>query len=136
MAGFIEYKGFDHIWDYSCPWLWCLVGLYLCLPIIAYKLLPLLSTPKSKPGKRRSIGIFVLDDLGHSPRMCYHASSFSKLNYDVNLCGYLETEPPVHVIDDMNIDICEIKVIKNSTGLPYLVFAGKKIFIQFYQLFQ
>lgn len=137
MAYAIEYKGFDHIWDYSGPWFWILVGIYFSLPIIAYKVLPLLTTPKSnRHGKRRSIALFVLGDLGHSPRMCYHASSFSKLDYDVNLCGYLETEPPLHVIDDMNIDIHEIEVVKNTSGLPYLAFAAKKICIQFKQLFQ
>ncbi|CAI5759208.1 unnamed protein product [Candida verbasci] len=128
----IEYEGFDHVWKYSVPWLYYLVALYVSLPLVAYKIFPYLFHRK-RTGKK-SILIFVLGDIGHSPRMCYHALSFSKLDYIVNLCGYLETRPSNEILDDVNIDIVPIKIVKNSGGLPYLLFAIRKVLIQFQQL--
>ena len=69
----------------------------------------------------------MLGDLGHSPRMCYHASSFSKLDYYVNLCGYVETEPSHQIVDDVNIDIIPIEAIKNTSNLPFIMFAILKV---------
>lgn len=134
MVEFIKYKGFDHVWQYSGPWLWWLVGFYLCLPLTAYVILPYLTTKGTFSGSRRTISIFVLGDLGHSPRMNYHARSFSKLEYFVNLCGYLESQPPVEIIDDINIELYPIAAIKNTSNLPYILFALRKISAQVLQL--
>ncbi|KAI5965816.1 ALG1 [Candida pseudojiufengensis] len=86
--------------------------------------------------KRRTISIFVMGDLCHSPRICYHALSFSSIDYNVNLCGYVESEPPYEIIDDINIDIIPIKVLKNKKNLPFIVFAGFKMFIQIIQIWK
>ncbi|KAI5955063.1 ALG1 [Candida jiufengensis] len=77
-----------------------------------------------------------MGDLGHSPRICYHALSFSAIDYNVNLCGYVETKPPNEIIDDINIDVIPIKVIKNDKNLPYIAFAGFKIFMQIIQVWK
>ncbi|QFZ26218.1 putative chitobiosyldiphosphodolichol beta-mannosyltransferase [Clavispora lusitaniae] len=114
-------------------WLWWLVGFYLTLPITVYIILPFL-TYKGSAGKRKTISILVLGDVGHSPRMCYHARSFSELDYNVNLCGYVETEPPTAVIDDINIEIHPIHAIQNTMELPYLAFAVQKVLMQLVQL--
>lgn len=37
--------------------------------------------------------IVVLGDIGRSPRMQYHASSFAEEGYDVTLVGYSGSEP-------------------------------------------
>ena len=50
----------------------------------------------------------------------------SELDYNVNLCGYVETEPPTAVIDDINIEIHPIHAIQNTMELPYLAFAVQK----------
>ncbi|KAK6455090.1 beta-mannosyltransferase [Scheffersomyces xylosifermentans] len=136
MVEFIKYTGFDHVFWYTGPWLWWLIGLYLCLPLLAYIVFPYFASKGVYSGKRRTISIFVLGDLGHSPRMCYHARSFSKLEYFVNLCGYLETQPPLEIIDDINVDISPISVVKNSQNLPYILFAIKKVAYQFIQIMQ
>lgn len=116
-------------------WLWWLVGIYLTLPITIYIVLPFL-TYSGSAGRRKTVSILVLGDVGHSPRMCYHARSFSKIDHNVNLCGYVETEPPVSVVDDMNIDIHEIRPIHNTMNLPYLAFAAQKTAMQLVQLTQ
>lgn len=134
MAQLIAYKGFGHVLEGSGPWLWWLVGFYFCLPILGYVVLPYL-TSKPMKRKRRSIAIMVLGDLGHSPRMCYHAKSFLDFNYYVSLCGYLESEPSDEIVDDANIDIEPIEVIKNTMDLPYLVFIIQKVVLQTWQLF-
>ncbi|KAI5970311.1 ALG1 [Candida margitis] len=133
MVEIIKYKGFDHIWQYSGPWLYYLLAAYISLPILAYKLLPYFFHSR-RASTRKSVLILVLGDLGHSPRMCYHALSFSKIGYDVSLCGYIETRPPEEVVDDLNIDIVPIGVVHNVHSLPFVIFAIQKIFTQLKQL--
>ncbi|EGV65737.1 mannosyltransferase [Yamadazyma tenuis] len=115
-------------------WVYWLIGIYFCLPILGYVVLPFL-THRNQTGGRRSIAIFVLGDLGHSPRMCYHARSFAGLDYQVNLCGYLESELAPDLLDHPGIDIHSIPIIKNSRNLPFILFASQKIVLQIYYLF-
>lgn len=136
MDSFISYRGFDEHWLYAGPWLWWLVGLYLCLPLLAYLVFPFFTVKNTLLGKRKTISIFVLGDLGHLPRMSYHALSFSKLEYFVNLCGYVETTPSAEVLDHVNIEIHDIAVTRNTWGLPFVVFAAMKVAVQILQLFQ
>lgn len=135
MGGLIEYRGFGHVLDGSGAWFWWLVGVYLSAPFVIYMILPFVFY-KGPVGNKKTITILVLGDLGHSPRMCYHALLFAKLDYDVTLCGYLESEPPASVIEDINIDIRPIVPIKNKAKLPYLAFAAQKVVLQVFQLFQ
>ncbi|KAK6199512.1 beta-mannosyltransferase [Scheffersomyces amazonensis] len=133
----LKFEVFDEeLFQFNVGWVYWLIGIYLCLPVLAYVILPVFSSKGFYSGKRKSITIIVLGDLGHSPRICYHAKSFSKYEYYVNLCGYIETEPPYDVVDDINIDISEIKPIKNSFNLPYILFIGQKVFLQVFQLFK
>lgn len=136
MDSFISYRGFDEHWLYAGPWLWWLVGLYLCLPLLAYVVFPFFTVKNTLLGKRKTISIFVMGDLGHLPRMSYHALSFSKLEYFVNLCGYVETSPSPEVVDDVNIEIHEIAVTRNAHGLPFMVFAAQKVFLQVFQIWR
>lgn len=134
MVAFIKYVGFSHLFEYSGPWLWWLVTIYLTIPVTIYMILPFL-TYKGSGGKRKTVTILVLGDIGHSPRMCYHAQSFSKFDYYINLCGYVETEPPLSIVDDINVEIYPIDVIRNTNGLPFVLFAAKKILLQVFLLF-
>lgn len=134
MVEFIKYRGIDHLFWYTGPWFYWMLAGYFMLPIIAYFIIPLILS-KGSYSNRKSIAIFVLGDLGHSPRMSYHAKSFSQLDYSVNLCGYLETQPSEAIIDDMNIDIHPISATKNTYNLPFILFAVIKVINQIKQLY-
>lgn len=123
----------EYYFLFSRPYVWWIIAIYLSIPISIYIILPFL-TFNGPAGKRKTVSIIVLGDLGHSPRMCYHALSFSSLDFYVNLCGYIETLPPPAVVDDINIETYPIEVVTNTSGLPYLVFAIKKIILQFFLL--
>ncbi|CCD22945.1 chitobiosyldiphosphodolichol beta-1,4 mannosyltransferase NDAI_0A07910 [Naumovozyma dairenensis CBS 421] len=84
-------------------WLIWLILFYLLTPILAYSLIPYLFYG-TKSTKKRII-IYVLGDLGHSPRICYHALSFAELGWDVELCGYVESSLPSSIVDASNITI-------------------------------
>lgn len=112
-------------------WLWWLIGLYFLLPILTYVVVPYLNGNVST--KRRVI-IFVLGDLGHSPRMCYHARSFADKGYTVDLCGYLEEKPPIDLIENENININEVEIIRNTQGLPFIVFGVFKVVKQVFNI--
>lgn len=132
---YIKYRGFDHLWAYSGPWLWWLVLLYLSLPFLAYIFFPFIFGKGIISRSKKTVCLFVLGDIGHSPRMCYHARSFAKHDYYVNLCGYVESEPPQDIYDNMNVEIYPIEAIKNTYDLPFLVFACQKVIGQCFQLF-
>lgn len=122
--------------DFNLPtyWITWFITLYCCIPVVIYFIVPLLFQQGSM-GSRKTVSILVLGDLGHSPRMCYHALSFAHLDYTVNLCGYIESEPPAAVLEDINIDVIPIPVVHNRLGLPYLLFAVQKIILQCVSLF-
>lgn len=134
MDHYIEYMGFEHAFQWGGWSVKYLVAFWLSLPILAYFVLPFLTVRSTHSGTRQSIAIIVLGDLGHSPRMCYHALSFSKLNYFVSLCGYIQSEPSETVLDDINIDIKNIPVVRNH-GLPFVLFALQKVCMQIVLLF-
>lgn len=85
--------------------------------------------------RKKEVTIVVMGDLGHSPRMNYHALSFAKAEMLVNLCGYTESEVSEDVIDNEMIDIFPIEVIANPGKWPFVVFAAYKVVLQLYQLF-
>lgn len=84
---------------------------------------------------KKEFTILVLGDLGHSPRMCYHAQSLAKSGVLVNLCGYIESELSEEILENEMIDIFPIDVIKNARKLPFVIFAMYKIVMQLTQLF-
>lgn len=83
--------------------------------------------------QQNEVVIVVLGDLGHSPRMSYHARSFEKLGYQVNLCGYLESNLPDY-LKTPDISVYDVPVIKNKRNLPYILFAFMKVSSQFFDL--
>ncbi|OBA22743.1 putative chitobiosyldiphosphodolichol beta-mannosyltransferase [Metschnikowia bicuspidata var. bicuspidata NRRL YB-4993] len=119
----------------SRNWILWLLFAYFILPFTVYLFVPFFIHRKSVLNKK-SVSIFVLGDIGHSPRMCYHARSFASLGFAVNLCGYLESEPPQGIIEDVNIDIFPIQAIQNRRNLPYLLFAITKAVLQIFSLFE
>ncbi|KAM9905342.1 hypothetical protein OXX69_007218 [Metschnikowia pulcherrima] len=119
----------------SKKWLFWLAFAYFILPFTVYLFVPFFIHRKSVL-TRKTVTILVLGDLGHSPRMCYHALSFANLGFNVNLCGYIETAPPAAVIENVRIDVYPIQAIHNRKKLPYLAFALVKVVQQLFQLFQ
>ena len=41
-----------------------------------------------KPARKRSVVVFVLGDVGRSPRMMYHAESFASNGFETYIVGY------------------------------------------------
>lgn len=97
---------------FSTPtWLRYLLVVYLLTPVVAYCVVPRIVAGDKSTKKR--IVIFVLGDLGHSPRMCYHALSFSGRGWQVELCGFLESELPLAVRNDPNITVHALQASVN-----------------------
>lgn len=109
--------------DYPA-WVWLLIAIYLALPAVVYIAVPYLVGNVSVHPR---VVICVLGDLGHSPRMCYHARSFALKGYAVDLCGYLESSPPQDIVDNEDIDIHQIKTVSRGVGENYFIFIVKKV---------
>lgn len=123
-----QLQGFFRWLDYP-SWVYWLIALYLCLPLIYFAVPAFYGNVSVHP----RVVICVLGDLGHSPRMCYHARSFAAKGYDVDLCGYLEEKPPLDLLDNEMVRIHEIKAVVN-TGGNYLFFVIRKVVLQLLQL--
>ncbi|CAH6718923.1 chitobiosyldiphosphodolichol beta-mannosyltransferase [[Candida] jaroonii] len=116
------------------PYIYHILAVYVSLPILAYFLLPFIFSDGSHYGTK-SVTIFVLGDIGHSPRMCNHAKSFANLEYNVNLCGYNESTIPDELMDSERIDIYAIKVFKRRR-FPYIVYVILKATFQCFEIFK
>ena len=55
--------------------------------------------------------IVVLGDIGHSPRMGYHAMSISKEGYLVDILGYEGSSPHLDLLFDPNITLHHLKKV-------------------------
>lgn len=114
-------------------WVFSVLAALTFLVAFFYSVLPLLSL-RSRC-RRNEITVMVLGDLGHSPRICYHALSLAEAGLQVNLCGYTESELSERIAENERIDIFPIASIKNFNNLPFILFAAYKVFIQLHQLF-
>lgn len=115
---------------------WSLIAVYVSIPVITYIFLPYLVGKNVYLGKKRTITIYVLGDLGHLPRITNHARSFAESDYYVNLVGYEESQIPDQIIEDINIDVYPIKPIANTAKLPFIVFGPLKVIRQCFQLWE
>lgn len=60
--------------------------------------------------KEKSVCIVVLGDIGRSPRMQYHAISFAKEGYVVEILGYPGSTPHQKLLNNSNVKfyyLCE-----------------------------
>ncbi|ANZ75792.1 BA75_02391T0 [Komagataella pastoris] len=116
-------------------WCWLLVFIYATIPLTFYYFIPMLGNClKKRSCIEDKVVILVMGDLGHSPRMNNHALSFSKIDYQVELCGYIESELALGIVHSDNISINQIQALRNTVGLPYFLFAIWKIVNQLLQL--
>lgn len=141
MSKYIQYIGFPEN-QFRFEWyVWGMVAFWLVLPLTVWGISHMVYIRRCFVKRKRQqltpkineVTIIVLGDLGHSPRMSYHAQSFKKLGYQVNICGYLESSLPKFLYDD-DITIYEIPVVHNTRKLPYLLFAATKVFLQVWKL--
>uniref|UniRef100_A0A1B6M2E3 Uncharacterized protein n=1 Tax=Graphocephala atropunctata TaxID=36148 RepID=A0A1B6M2E3_9HEMI len=79
--------------------------------------------------------IVVLGDIGHSPRMQYHASSFLKEGYNVDIIGYGDSKPLGYLKSHAN---CQIRILTQTPQffkyVPVLIAYFLKILWQVFML--
>ncbi|XP_049958908.1 chitobiosyldiphosphodolichol beta-mannosyltransferase [Schistocerca serialis cubense] len=53
---------------------------------------------------RKNVAVVVLGDIGRSPRMQYHALSFAKEGFEVDLIGYDGSEPIKELVENSHVN--------------------------------
>ncbi|XP_013099158.1 chitobiosyldiphosphodolichol beta-mannosyltransferase [Stomoxys calcitrans] len=76
---------------------------------------------------RRNVCIVVLGDIGRSPRMEYHATSFLEHNYNVDLIGYVESKPLEVLCSAPGCKIHELTPVPVTNLTPMLKLIFKTI---------
>lgn len=109
-----------------------LIVTYISLPLLIYYIIPYVFYGNKSTKKR--IIIFVLGDIGHSPRICYHATSFSQKGWQVELCGYVEDSIPKFISEDPNITVHILPVHSYNGNKKSIMFLAKKVFGQVYSI--
>jgi len=80
--------------------------------------------------------IVVLGDIGHSPRMGYHAMSLSKEGYQVDMFGYEGSSPHLDLLFDPNITLHHLKKVPLFiSAFPRLIYFFLKVLWQSWILF-
>ncbi|TID30899.1 hypothetical protein CANINC_000491 [Pichia inconspicua] len=139
MPDFIKYVGFKHLaptWGFYVSVICWLSVPFFYFAYSNYSFIKNVYKRRSKleiTSQMNEVVIVVLGDLGHSPRMVYHAKSFAELGYNVNICGYLESDLP-EFLKSPDYSIHNIPVVKNKRNLPYLIFAFLKVSSQIFDL--
>lgn len=69
--------------------------------------------------KTKSVCIVVLGDIGRSPRMQYHAASFTREGYVVEIVGYPGSPPLKELQDHANVKIHYLRNPPNLNNRGY-----------------
>jgi len=69
--------------------------------------------------RKKNVGIIVIGDIGRSPRMQYHALSFAKEGFNVDMIGYAGSEPIRELQDHENVSFRFIKASPEFKGGQY-----------------
>ncbi|WVF72617.1 hypothetical protein IAT40_007435 [Kwoniella sp. CBS 6097] len=87
--------------------------------------------------KEKTVTILVVGDIGRSPRMMYHASSFAKKGWQVFLIGYKETTPISDLVDNPLVKIYDLIEPPSLLGaLPWIFRAPIRVCYQVYSIMQ
>ncbi|OCF40509.1 hypothetical protein I317_05679 [Kwoniella heveanensis CBS 569] len=90
-----------------------------------------------RPMKEKTVTILVVGDIGRSPRMMYHASSFAKKGWQVFLIGYKETKPILDLIDNPLVKIYDLLEPPSLlSSFPWILRAPIRVFYQVYSIIQ
>ncbi|KAJ1796997.1 mannosyltransferase [Coemansia sp. RSA 2399] len=90
-----------------------------------------------KGRQAKAVAVLVLGDIGHSPRMQYHALSLARAGHCVELVGYEGSKPMEQILDSPNITIRHIRSLPRPTSASRVVFylyAPIKIVCQVFML--
>ncbi|KAJ4458149.1 putative UDP-glycosyltransferase TURAN [Paratrimastix pyriformis] len=79
-----------------------------------------------------SVTVLVLGDIGHSPRMQYHALSLSEY-FHVDFVGTSGSDPRQEILDNRHITLHRMRGFPKCR-LPFLVVAPLKVFFQIFQI--
>jgi len=89
-----------------------------------------------------SVGVIVIGDLGHSPRMQNHTLAFAKHSKKsiIHFIGYSESGLPKEITESSNIKVhklsnCIQKYLSKLPRIFFLLYAFLKILIEIIQLF-
>ncbi|KAK2893409.1 chitobiosyldiphosphodolichol beta-mannosyltransferase [Channa argus] len=85
-------------------------------------------------GTERRVCVLVLGDIGRSPRMQYHALSFSKHGYTVTFVGFIDTKPHQDILREEKITLVPIAEVKGIRVGPKILTYVTKVIVQSLQL--
>lgn len=91
----------------------------LCYLIVTFLLWYL--TPRSRLDRKAAV--VVLGDLGHSPRMCFHALSIVKVGCPVDLIGYEDSDLMDEIKENALIRVIGLPKPVRKTGQSYFSYA-------------
>lgn len=98
--------------------MWTLIFLLLLILLVARKFC--LKKFKSD----RNVCVLVLGDIGRSPRMQYHAISFAREGFTVDVIGYSGSPPIREISEDARVRIHYLQPppeLRNSTNQKLLL---------------
>ncbi|CAG8476363.1 12068_t:CDS:2 [Ambispora leptoticha] len=89
--------------------------------------------------KKKNVTLVVLGDIGRSPRMQYHALSFSRNGWHVDFVGYDGSTPMTAITDNKNIKIHHIshpwRLPEFFPKILFLLYAPIKVYAQMLTLY-
>lgn len=114
---------------------WIGAGLFIFYVLVSW--LMWLVQPLDRPiDRKRRAAVVVVGDIGHSPRMTFHALSIAKCGWKVSFIGYQDSEVMEEVKNNPMIDIVPLKKVTKKQGEPYLLYAVRRVWSQHISLYR
>ncbi|KIV94790.1 hypothetical protein PV10_02522 [Exophiala mesophila] len=123
-----------------CPKTVMLLTVLVLISTLFTIFLLLLPSQRDPSEKICSVQVLVLGDIGRSPRMQYHALSIAKHGGQVQLIGYLESEPLPELLAHPGATIIPLtpspRVLQTSNRTLFLLYAPLKVLLQLWFLWR
>ncbi|GES59624.1 chitobiosyldiphosphodolichol beta-mannosyltransferase [Aspergillus terreus] len=110
-------------------------ALTILILLLPSQYVPKRSTEHDDPNEpKTTVQVLVLGDIGHSPRMQYHALSIAKGGGQVEIIGYHESEVHPDISSDPRISIVSLpphpSCLQTTNKLLFLLFGPLKVLFQ------
>ena len=117
----------------SSYFMFLLTGLYVFIIGVFIKILHYIRTCRST--EKPLVQVLVLGDIGHSPRMQYHALSLANSGrFMVELVGYRGSDPLESILMHPSISLRYLRQFASPFPIPFILYGISKVFFDTVQL--
>lgn len=129
---YADFPKISHVTMTVLTWIGAgLFALYVAISVLLW-----LVQPIERPiNRQKHAAVVVVGDVGHSPRMAFHALSIAECGWRVSFIGYTESEVMDEVRNNPLIDVVPLEKVTRKDGESFLLYAIRRVWTQHLSLY-